>query len=144
MYSCLAKPACPGATGCGYTNVFTAYECLTFHNRILTCQPALVRRDVGIQMFSLLMNASLSITASCHSRSGPGINMIFLFSLYPEHPVSGFRELGSYPAQKKEIPILLNPDCALFNLTSRKLHNLLKLKVLFRARCLCLAHGRME
>ena len=31
-------PACPGATGCGYTTVFTAYECLTFHHRILTCQ----------------------------------------------------------------------------------------------------------
>ncbi len=34
-------PACPGATGCGYATVFTAYECLTFHHRILTCQPAL-------------------------------------------------------------------------------------------------------
>ena len=32
------KPACPGATGCGYATVFTAYECLTFHHRILTCQ----------------------------------------------------------------------------------------------------------
>jgi len=32
------KPACPGATGCEYTNVFTAYECLVFHHRILTCQ----------------------------------------------------------------------------------------------------------
>ncbi len=31
-------PACPGATGCGYATVFTAYECLTFHHRILTCQ----------------------------------------------------------------------------------------------------------
>jgi hypothetical protein len=31
------------------------------------------RRDVGIQLFSLLMNASLCITASCHARSGPGI-----------------------------------------------------------------------
>ena len=30
--------ACPGATGCGYPTVFTAYECLTFHHRILTCQ----------------------------------------------------------------------------------------------------------
>jgi hypothetical protein len=30
--------ACPGATGCGYATVSTAYECLTFHNRILTCQ----------------------------------------------------------------------------------------------------------
>ena len=27
-----------GATGCGYATVFTAYECLTFHHRILTCQ----------------------------------------------------------------------------------------------------------
>jgi len=27
-----------GATGCGYASVFTAYECLTFHHRILTCQ----------------------------------------------------------------------------------------------------------
>jgi len=34
----LDMPACPGATGCGYTNVFTAYECLTLHHRILTCQ----------------------------------------------------------------------------------------------------------
>ena len=32
------KPVCPGATGCGYATVFTAYECLTFHHRILTCQ----------------------------------------------------------------------------------------------------------
>ena len=32
------KPACHGATGCGYATVFTAYECLTFHHRILTCQ----------------------------------------------------------------------------------------------------------
>jgi len=31
-------PACPGATGCGYATVFTAYQCLTFHNRILTYQ----------------------------------------------------------------------------------------------------------
>ena len=31
-------PACPGATGCGYTTVFTHYECLTLHHRILTCQ----------------------------------------------------------------------------------------------------------
>ena len=31
-------PACPGATGCGYATVFTAYECLTFNHRILTCQ----------------------------------------------------------------------------------------------------------
>ncbi len=30
----------------------------------LQSQPALVRRDVDIQLFSLLMNASLSITAS--------------------------------------------------------------------------------
>jgi len=34
----LCMPACPGATGCGYPTVFTAYECLTFHHRILTCQ----------------------------------------------------------------------------------------------------------
>jgi len=32
------KSACPGATGCGYATVFTAYECFTFHHRILTCQ----------------------------------------------------------------------------------------------------------
>jgi len=32
------KPARPGATGCGYTTVLTAYECLTFHHRILPCQ----------------------------------------------------------------------------------------------------------
>ncbi len=32
------KPACPGATRCGYTTVFTDYECLTFHHRILPCQ----------------------------------------------------------------------------------------------------------
>jgi hypothetical protein len=31
-------PACPGATGCEYTTVFTAYECLIFHHRILPCQ----------------------------------------------------------------------------------------------------------
>ncbi len=36
-------------------------------------QPALVRRDVDMQLFSLLMNASLSITASSHARSGPGV-----------------------------------------------------------------------
>jgi len=30
--------ACPGATGFGYATVFTAYECLAFHHRILTCQ----------------------------------------------------------------------------------------------------------
>ena len=58
---------------CGYATVFTAYKCLTFHYHILACQPALVRRDVGIQLFSLIMNASLSITASCHVRSGPGV-----------------------------------------------------------------------
>ncbi len=28
----------PGATGCGYATVFTAYKCLAFHHRILTCQ----------------------------------------------------------------------------------------------------------
>jgi len=62
-----------GATGCEYTTVFTAYECLTLHHRILPCQPALARRDVGIQLFSLIMNASLCITAFCHARSGPGV-----------------------------------------------------------------------
>jgi len=36
-------------------------------------QPALVRRDVDMQLFSLLMNASLCITASCHARSGTGL-----------------------------------------------------------------------
>jgi len=35
-------------------------------------KPALVRRDVNMQLFSPFMNASLSITASCHARSGPG------------------------------------------------------------------------
>jgi len=38
----------------------------------LQSQPALVRQDVGIQMFSQIMNASLCITESCHARSGPG------------------------------------------------------------------------
>ena len=42
-------------------------------------RPALARRNVDMQLFSLLMNASLSITASWHARSGPGINRIFLF-----------------------------------------------------------------
>jgi len=36
-------------------------------------QPALARRDVSIQLFSLIMNASLCSTASCHARSGPGV-----------------------------------------------------------------------
>ena len=27
-----------GATGCGYATVFTDYECLTLHHRILPCQ----------------------------------------------------------------------------------------------------------
>jgi hypothetical protein len=40
--------ACPGATGCGYAIVFSVYDFLAFHHRILTCQPALVRRDVDI------------------------------------------------------------------------------------------------
>jgi len=31
-------PACPGATGSGYPTVFTAYQCLTFYHRVLTCQ----------------------------------------------------------------------------------------------------------
>ena len=39
----------------------------------LQSQPALVRQDVDMQLFSLIMNASLSITASCHARSGPGV-----------------------------------------------------------------------
>ena len=39
----LCMPACPRATGFGYATVFTAYECLAFHHRILTCQPALAR-----------------------------------------------------------------------------------------------------
>jgi len=30
--------ASESATGCGYKTVFTAYECLTFRHRILTCQ----------------------------------------------------------------------------------------------------------
>ena len=34
--------------------------------------PALARRDVDMQLFSLLINASLSITISWHARSGPG------------------------------------------------------------------------
>ncbi len=32
------KSACPGATGYGYAIVFTAYDSLTFHCHILTCQ----------------------------------------------------------------------------------------------------------
>jgi len=39
-------------------------------------KPALVRRDVDMQLFSLIMNASLCITASCHARSGPGAQTI--------------------------------------------------------------------
>ncbi len=31
-----------------------------------------MRRDVDMQLFSLIINASLCITASCHARSGPG------------------------------------------------------------------------
>jgi hypothetical protein len=31
-------PACPGATGCGYAIVFSVYDFLAFHHRILTCQ----------------------------------------------------------------------------------------------------------
>jgi hypothetical protein len=31
-----------GATGCGYAIVFSVYDFLAFHHRILTCQPALV------------------------------------------------------------------------------------------------------
>ncbi len=65
--------ACPGATGCGYAMVFIAYGCLTFHYLILTCQPALVRRDADMQPFLLLINAWFSITASWHARSGPGV-----------------------------------------------------------------------
>jgi len=34
----LEMPACPGATGCEYTTVFTDYECLTLQHRILPCQ----------------------------------------------------------------------------------------------------------
>jgi len=79
LWSC--KPACPGATGCAYATVFPVYECLTFHHRILPCQPALARRDVGMQLFSLLMNASLCITASCHARSGPGSNGVLAAGL---------------------------------------------------------------
>ncbi len=121
-----------GATGCGYTTIFTHYECLTLHHHILPCQvwarecwnngppspsrdrdgigrrdlagtccsgcniqeenpgnsgparqPALpvprpgrdreARREVDIQLFSLIMSASLYITTSCHARSGPGV-----------------------------------------------------------------------
>jgi len=43
------------------------------NSQVPESQPALVRRDVDMQLFSLLMNASLCITASCHTRSGPGV-----------------------------------------------------------------------
>jgi hypothetical protein len=39
------------------TEVSSLYSCFA-------CQPALVRRDLDMQLFSLLINASLSITAS--------------------------------------------------------------------------------
>ena len=30
--------ACPGATGCGYVNIFSVYDFFAFHHRILTYQ----------------------------------------------------------------------------------------------------------
>ena len=52
-------PACPGATGCGYTTVLIAYECFTFHHRILAYQvwarvALLVSSIVGRLRHSLL------------------------------------------------------------------------------------------
>jgi len=52
---------------------FVAFLCLAFYHQNWKCQPALARRDVSIQLFSLIMNASLCSTASCHARSGPGV-----------------------------------------------------------------------
>jgi hypothetical protein len=65
----LQKPA----TWFEYAIASAGTGCLFFHHRICTGQPALARRDVRIQLFSLIMNASLCITATCHARSGPGV-----------------------------------------------------------------------
>jgi len=51
------KPACPGARGCGYATVFTAYECLTFDHRILTCQVwarGIIKKKIPIPWTSTL------------------------------------------------------------------------------------------
>jgi len=50
------QPACPGATGCGYTTVFTAYECLTFHHRTLTYQVWARGLGQGIKIKTKLVN----------------------------------------------------------------------------------------
>ena len=115
-------PACPGATGCGYATVFTAYECLTFHHRILTCQPALVRRDVDMQLFSLLMNASLCITASCHARSGPGVwaRAFMILDRYQKKSLAIQRFFIQHPVSRSLKPSRLEEKLAWISITDEK------------------------
>ena len=58
----LCKPACPGL-------------------RLVELTPRRARRDVGMQLFSLIMNASLCVTACCYARSGPGSNVVLESSM---------------------------------------------------------------
>jgi hypothetical protein len=108
-------PACPGATGYAHATVFTAYECLTFHCRILTCQ--VWARGLGqghkgtnsnckfsIVNFQLLVawwlpeellnNITIDFNkiidmnlAACGGTFLTGLTGLTRFSLYPEHPV---------------------------------------------------------
>ncbi len=62
----------PGASCLENFSVAVSFPNQCQWNNGPACQSALARRDVGMQLFSLIMNASLCITACCHARSGPG------------------------------------------------------------------------
>ena len=76
------RQARPGATSVQSIRVVIKYP--GWGHVLLPCKASLPWCD-GMWIwncFHCFMNASVSITASSHARSGPGINMIFLYSLY--------------------------------------------------------------
>ena len=60
-------PACPGATGCEYTTVFTDYECLTLQHRILPCQVWArgLGQGSGPGIIALAKSCSNFVTGGC-------------------------------------------------------------------------------
>ncbi len=64
---------------------------------ILTCQPALVRRNVDIRLFSMIMNTLLSITSSCDPglRQGfKGDDLLISLTLLHNAQINLFHPLG--------------------------------------------------
>ncbi len=60
----LCMPAFPGATGFGYATVFTAYQCIAFHHRILTCQ-VWARECWNSRFYGQAVLSFLSMSCKC-------------------------------------------------------------------------------